>query len=641
MDGKVVIGIDLETKGFDLQIKATKDKLEQLQEEYMTLKNAKSFEGQEGELRKLQEEIEKTRNKYSDLIRKQRESETAGASKMVGSLKEIGKGVESNIRKVAKWTLAVFGIRTAYNAVRNAMSVITNNDAQLKADIDYMKNALAYSLEPVVRAIVDLAKKLMVYIAYIVKALTGKNIFENANKSLKNSVGSAKKLNKELNKTIAGFDEMNVLQDNTSSGASGGGTTNPSFNLEEAANIEPPKWLETTTKLSKKLWPLLVGLVSALKLIKKGIKGVKALGIGLAITGVIIAIKSLIEFIKDPSFDSFLGILKGIGLAVAGVAIAVGAWPVAIGAAVAEVVILIVKYFDKIKAIFNKAIEWLDTKFLGALRYLFGPIGDILYAPIKFVVEMGKGAFESFFGGIKKVIEGIVKLFQGDFLGGIKTIFGGLLDILLAPFKGLVSGIKGLWGQIKSSVSYWVEQFGIKFGEIKDKMLAPIKSFIDKVKNLWNDIKDAIKELANNIKEAIEGAFDIGKNTINKFVNKVKSIFGASGLIYYGSYGEGRSSGGGGRAKGGLYYPTKLPKLAVGGIVNRPGAGIPYHGATIGERGAEAVVPLTDSQQMALLGEAIGKYITVNANIVNTMNGRVISRELQKVQNDSDFAYNR
>ena len=36
------------------------------------------------------------------------------------------------------------------------------------------------------------------------------------------------------------------------------------------------------------------------------------------------------------------------------------------------------------------------------------------------------------------------------------------------------------------------------------------------------------------------------------------------------------------------------------------------------------------------------KYIDnrINANIVNTMNGRVISRQLQQVKNSSDFAYN-
>ena len=43
---------------------------------------------------------------------------------------------------------------------------------------------------------------------------------------------------------------------------------------------------------------------------------------------------------------------------------------------------------------------------------------------------------------------------------------------------------------------------------------------------------------------------------------------------------------------------------------------------------------------MALLGEAIGKYITVNATIVNSMNGRVLNRELQKIQNQSSFATN-
>ena len=88
--------------------------------------------------------------------------------------------------------------------------------------------------------------------------------------------------------------------------------------------------------------------------------------------------------------------------------------------------------------------------------------------------------------------------------------------------------------------------------------------------------------------------------------------------------------------------PTfKLPRLAKGGIINQPGRGIPVGSAIGGERGQEGVIPLTDSQQMQLLGEAIGRYVTINANITNTMNGRVISRELQKVNNTNDFAFNR
>lgn len=60
----------------------------------------------------------------------------------------------------------------------------------------------------------------------------------------------------------------------------------------------------------------------------------------------------------------------------------------------------------------------------------------------------------------------------------------------------------------------------------------------------------------------------------------------------------------------------------------------------IGERGAEGVIPLTDSQAMTTLGEAIGRYITINANITNTMNGRVISRQIQQIIANQDFAYN-
>lgn len=43
---------------------------------------------------------------------------------------------------------------------------------------------------------------------------------------------------------------------------------------------------------------------------------------------------------------------------------------------------------------------------------------------------------------------------------------------------------------------------------------------------------------------------------------------------------------------------------------------------------------------METLGEAIGRYITINANITNTMNGRVLSRQIQQIQNERSFAYN-
>jgi hypothetical protein len=138
----------------------------------------------------------------------------------------------------------------------------------------------------------------------------------------------------------------------------------------------------------------------------------------------------------------------------------------------------------------------------------------------------------------------------------------------------------------------------------------------DGFRSVWNGVSNDAKASIGNLTTAL--ATDI-EFTIKSTIKKSKA----------GKY-----------AKGGVVYHS-LPKLAPGGIINQPGRGVPLGQAIGGERGAEGVIPLTDSQQMALLGEAIGRYITVNANITNTMNGRIISRELQKVQNDSDFAFNR
>lgn len=98
-------------------------------------------------------------------------------------------------------------------------------------------------------------------------------------------------------------------------------------------------------------------------------------------------------------------------------------------------------------------------------------------------------------------------------------------------------------------------------------------------------------------------------------------------------------SGGGasGRfATGGLV----VPRLATGGIINNPGRGVPLGRAIGGEAGSEGVIPLTDSQAMETLGQAIGRYITLNLTNVNQMNGRVLSREIKKVMANDEFALN-
>jgi hypothetical protein len=84
-----------------------------------------------------------------------------------------------------------------------------------------------------------------------------------------------------------------------------------------------------------------------------------------------------------------------------------------------------------------------------------------------------------------------------------------------------------------------------------------------------------------------------------------------------------------------------IPKLAVGGIVNVPGSGVPVGRAIAGEAGAEGVIPLTDTQAMETLGATIGKYININATVPVYVGNRQIAREIKKINAENDFAFNR
>ena len=155
----------------------------------------------------------------------------------------------------------------------------------------------------------------------------------------------------------------------------------------------------------------------------------------------------------------------------------------------------------------------------------------------------------------------------------------------------------------------------------------------------WRNTTDDIKIHTDSLAGKFNSKF--GKdipNSVQKTIDKVNKLNTSLGnLAQKGAVNIATtiSSTVRGNAKGAIYYP---PKLAVGGIINQPGRGVPL--AMGGERGAEGVIPLTDAQQMQKLGEAIGRYITVNASITNTMNGRVISRELKQIENEENFAFN-
>ena len=563
MDGKVVIGCDLNTKSFDAQIDYVESQMQEIEDK---LKQADmGFEV--GDTQKLEADYERLGIKLDNLRKKQtklnQEQAQMGKLDLSGvqdGIDNVNKGLNKTLKKVAKWSLAIFGVRSAYMAVRSAMSTISQYEDGMKNNIDYIKYALAYTLKPIVEWILNAVVKLLQYVNYIAKAWTGKNLFKTAD-AFKNAQKGAKGLNKELQKTTASFDEMNVLQDTKSGGGGGADITAPNIDLTGMQG-EVPSWIQWIVDNKDLIISALFGIAGGIIAIKLGADLLMGLGIGLIIAGIVKMVKAIIDFIKDPSWDNFAKILEGLTVILIGVAIAMlavnaanpVAWIVLAIAAVAALAALIIENWDKIKSVLGTVGQWIYD-------HIIKPVADF---------------FSGLWQGIK---DGV-----GSAVQWVKDKFKTIVDF----FGNLISKIVGLFKKI-----------GTKVGDA---------------------ISGAFKAVINGVLKAIENILNFPIKSINKLINVINKVPG----INLGT------------------LPTfKLPRLAKGGIINQPGRGIPVGSAIGGERGQEGVIPLTDSQQMQLLGEAIGRYVTINANITNTMNGRVISRELQKVNNTNDFAFNR
>ena len=559
MDGHVVIGTELDTKGFDAEIRYVESQLEEI--EYKLKQADMGFDV--GDTVKLEAQYSRLSKQLDKLNQKQADLNKTDLSNVQKSIDNIGKSTSNTIKNVARWALGIFAIESAYGFVRQAMSSVSQYNEQIATDIQYIQFALGSMLQPIIEGLIQLAFRLLTYVNYIAQAWFGVNLFANAstksfeknNKALGSSVKSAK----ELNKQIASFDEMNVLNDtssNSGGGAGAGAISLPSMDLSQWQG-EVPSWVQWIAENKDIVIAGLLGIAGGLVAINLGLTAIQAIGVGIALAGIIIAIQSLIKFLQDPTFENFTNIIIGIGTAIIGVGIIISSFPLIVAGVIALIVATIVKNYDYIMGLFNKLINWFETDFIGALRYLFGPIGDIIAAPFIFAVNAMKSAFEGLFGGIKKIVTGIIQIFKGDFKNGIMNVFGGLKDILLAPFNALVSGINSLIrgvNRIRFDVPDWVPGFGGK--------------------------------------------------------------------------------------KFGFNIP-QIPRLAVGGIVNMPGRGVPVGSAIAGESGREGVIPLTDSQAMETLGATIGKYININATVPVYVGNRQIAREIKKINADSDFAFNR
>ena len=413
--------------------------------------------------------------------------------------KNMEKGIDnvkskltSTIGQIGKMAMAVVGVRTAWNMVTRAVNLVKQYNPQVSADFEYMGYCIANIIAPAIQGLVKILFTVLSYVNAITTAWFGLNLFSNSSvqnfqKMRKSASGTAKSA-KEIQKSLAGFDEMNVIQDNKSSS----GAT-PSVDLSKMQG-EVPQWLQWIIDNKDIMLVILASILAGIIAIKFGLTGIQGLGISVLIMGIISLIKDVKAQIENPSWQNFGKILTDIGVILAGLALIFGGWPLIIAAAIAVVVGLIIQNWDTIKGVLSTVGQWIwNNVLLPVWNFIKGvidiivaifwnlvsvldgittTIGGMLKAPFENMEETAKSVFK----GVKEIFEGVGKVFKGIFTGDMKTalegfkqIFKGIFDslwaIAKAPLNLIIRGINSLIrgaNKIKFDVPDWVPGIGGK-----------------------------------------------------------------------------------------------------------------------------------------------------------------------------------
>ena len=512
------------------------------------------------------------------------QKQQAQVSQLKKGFQKVNTSIANSIQHIGRLALGIFSVASAYRLMSAASSTLGQYDEQYATNLEYIRYLIAQAIAPALKYVVNLASTLLSYLNYILNAWFGitlfsKNSAKNFMKAKSSTGGISKntgKIKKDLQTTP--FDEMNVLSDTSDSGTgggAGGGAVAPSIDPSMLQG-EVPDWLKWIADNKDLILAIMAGIAAGLLAWKLGLDGIKALGIGLLIAGIVYTIESLLEYLKDPSWENFGKIIQGIGVAIIGLGLLIGSVPVAVAGAIVLIVGTIIKYWEQIKTFLQSGIDWLRGQGREIFNWLFGDIFMPLYDGIVNILQDLLNWFNDIFTNIKNIFDNIIAFIKNVFTGNWKGAWENIKNIFIS-----------IWNIIKST-------FFTVINIIKNVVVGIGQT-------VGNIIAGVFKAVVNAVLRTIESVLNAPIRAINRLIGVINNVPGINL---------------------GTLSTFNLPRLAKGTILNAPGRGVPVAGGTAlaGEAGREAYLPLSDTQLLEELGSTIGKYITINANITNTMN---------------------
>lgn len=373
-----------------------------------------------------------------------------------------------------------------------------------------ISNVISGTLIPVVETFANAIRKAIVWVAGLVKYITGFDMISKGiqatNKNIQNLGKSSKKSGKQMKDgLLGGMDEITNIEQQSSS-SSGGGDVSTDMSAQLGALGELNSMMAEMSALDfswaeplQALWKFIVDNGELIAIV-----------LGAIVAGVIAVNVAMWVLSANP------------------VALTIGAIVAAIVALIA-IIVLCVKHWDEIKKVAGDVVQaiwdWI-CNLVSAIGQWFADLWNKIVEIFTPVVDFFVGIFQGAWEGIKAIWNGVVAFFKAIWDGIVavfngvvnfyKTIFTTAWNVIKTVWNVVVSWFKGIWDGIKnvfSSVGSW-------FGNIFTTAWNNIKNAFSKItgffQGIWNSIKSIFSKVGQVIGDAITG-------TVKKAVNTVLS----------------------------------------------------------------------------------------------------------------------
>lgn len=488
--------------------------------------NIKEINRLKGELDEYRNNLVKTedaQNNFNKSVKDTTKSSNKGRS---GLLRMMGTGLLMGM---------VFqGLYSIMGAMKEGMDNLaqysgeTNSTlSSLMSSLTQLKNAFATAFSPILTVVapalnylIGLLTSAATAVAQLISALTGKNSFVKATKVQQDYAASLEKTGgaaKEAEGALAAFDKLDVAQDNSGGGGSGGElspeemfeTVPVDNSLTQAIDMIKQKWLELSD-LFKKGFVEGIGDLSVLDSIKDSISSIKS---------------SLLDIFTDNSvtaaFQKMVDTLVYNAGRIAGSFVSVG-----------------LTIADNILGGFSKFLNQNKDRIKSYLIAMFDIASSISTIQANFAVAVADifTVFRS--DTAKQVTADIISIFSNAFMGInelVGKLFRDVINLILTPFTENADAIKDalnntlapveeVLGTIANSVANTFDAFNRMY----DEHLAPLfESLKDGLSDILTSLLDGYNKYIAPVLDKISKRFtEVWEGTIQPLIENAIGLIG-------------------------------------------------------------------------------------------------------------------